>query len=135
MAFNGVLLKVGGTEIPLHYIKMETYKVNAHARQDLDSFRDANGKLQRNVLAHTATKITLTIKSLKSDDMVTLMSILNGGFSNKLERKSTVTYYSPDTDSYDSGEFYCPDFNFTICRIDHQNKLHYNEFELKFIEY
>ena len=50
MAFQGYLIKVGNYPIPLTYMKLESYKSAPDQRQDLDSFRDADGYLHRTVL-------------------------------------------------------------------------------------
>lgn len=136
MAFNGYLLKLGGTTLPLKYIFKESYKVTPNRRQDLDPKRDETGKLHRNTLEHTATTISFQTKPMWNDEMASLMSLIRGSYSNSLEKKVSVTYFSPDTNSYHSGTFYVPDIEFTIDLIDtSKNKVLYLSTTIEFIEY
>ena len=136
MAFNGYLLKLGGTTLPLKYIFKESYKVTPNRRQDLDPKRDETGKLHRNTLEHTATTISFQTKPMWNDEMASLMSLIRGSYSNSLEKKVPVTYFSPDTNSYHSGTFYVPDIEFTIDLIDtNKNKVLYLSTTIELIEY
>ena len=136
MAFSGYLLKLGGSTFPLEYIYKESYKVTPNRRQDLDPKRDETGKLHRNTLEHTATTISLQTKPMWNNDMASLMSFIRGSYSNSLEKKVSVTYFSPDTNSYHSGEFYVPDIEFTIDMVDtKKNKILYLSTTIEFIEY
>lgn len=135
MAFNGTLVKIGDTEI-VKFVKQESYKISPAQRQDLDSFVNANGILERNVLAHKRSKIEINTIPMDNTKMSKLMGIINANFISELERKVPLTYYCPDTDSYASGSFYIPDPQYPIDRIDRgNNKIYYNSMILKFIEY
>ena len=59
MAYAGYLIRVGSYTIPKKYIRAEKYDVVLHG-QDLDSYRDANGKLQRTALQHTVVDVTFS---------------------------------------------------------------------------
>lgn len=136
MAFNGYLLKLGGSTFPLEYIYKESYKVTPNRRQDLDPKRDETGKLHRNTLEHTATTIQLTTKPMWNNDMDALMRFIRDSYSNSLEKKVSVNYFSPDTNSYETGNFYVPDVEFNINMVDTtNNKILYASTTIEFIEY
>lgn len=108
MAFNGYLLKVGNYTIPLTFMKLESYKSAPDQRQDLDSYRDADGYLHRNVLPHTATKIEFETPYMPMRDFQALMTGIKNNLTNVLARDCTLTYYDEETDSYKTGHFYMP---------------------------
>lgn len=136
MAYAGYLVMVGSTILPNTFCFKESYKINANARIDLDSNRNSNGVLMRNVLDHTVTKITILTKPMWDDDLEAMMQIIRSNFTSQIERKVTLTYYCPDLNDYRTGQFYVPDLEFPILRIlETENKIMYKSFELKFIEY
>lgn len=108
MAFSGYLLKVGNYTIPLDFMKVESYKSAPDQRQDLDSYRDADGYLHRNVLPHTATKIEFETPYMYMNDFQTLLQGIRSNLTSILARDCTLTYYDEETDSYKSGHFYMP---------------------------
>lgn len=59
MAYAGYLIRVGNYTIPKKYMRAEKYDVVLHG-QDLDSYRDANGQLQRTALQHTVVDVIET---------------------------------------------------------------------------
>lgn len=134
MAFNGTLISLGGSAFPMSYIAAGTYKVTPNRRQDIDPFRDANGVLHRNVVSHYATTIEMQTRLMTNTEVADMMAFIRGHYTNEAEKKVLVTFYSPDTDSYDSGEFYLPDLEFTIYKID-GNTITYEPMTLKFIQY
>ena len=131
MAFQGYLIKVGNYTIPLTYMKLESYKSAPNQRQDLDSYRDADGYLHRTVLAHTATKIEFETPYMFRSQMRSLIQGIRGQFTSDLERSCTVTYYDDETDSYKTGTFYMPG---TI-ELNLYNKEIYAPSRIAFIEY
>lgn len=136
MAFNGSLISLGGNNFPLKYVFKESYKVTPNRRQDLDPYRDANGNLHRNVLSHTATTITFQTKPMWNTDFEAMMSFIRNRYTNVAEKKLSITYYSPDTDSYKTGNFYMPDMEFNMNMVDtYNNRILYNSMTLEFIEY
>lgn len=136
MAFTGSLLSLGGSNFPLQYVYKESYKVTPNRRQDLDPKRDETGVLHRNTLEHTATTIQLQTKPMYQNDMANLMAFLRNSYSNSLEKKTTITYFSPDTNTYKTGTFYVPDIQFDMNYVDTvHNRILYNSTTLEFIEY
>lgn len=136
MAFNGYLLKMGEDIFPLSFVYKESYKVVPNRRQDLDSSRNANGKLQRNVLDHMSSTISFQTKPMWNDELNELMSFIRSHYSVEKEKKMILEYYCPDVDEYQVGEFYLPDTEYPISRVDlENNKIFYSGFQLEFIEY
>ena len=108
MAFQGYLIKVGNYTIPLTFMKLESYKSAPNQRQDLDSYRDANGYLHRNVLSHTATKLEFETPYLSMRDMRSLIQNIRANYTDDLARTVELTYYDEETDTYKTGTFYMP---------------------------
>ena len=108
MAFNGYLVKVGNYTIPLTFMKLESYKSMPNQRQDLDSYRDADGYLHRTVLPHTATKLEFETPYLFRPQMQSLIQGIRINFTSEIARQCEVTYYDEETDSYKTGTFYMP---------------------------
>lgn len=136
MSFNGSLLTIGGSDFPLQYVFRDSYKITPLRRLDLDSTRTTSGYLQRNVLSHTATTISFSTKPMYNDEMSAMWSFIRSAYISLAEKKVSLVYYVPETDSYSSGYFYIPDFEFSINLIDTTtNKILYNSSTLEFIEY
>lgn len=136
MAFDGTLLRFSGANFPLKYIYKESYKVTPNRRQDLDPYRDANGVLHRNTLQHTATTISFETKPMWNNEFDQMMAFIRNHYTNSLEKKLRITYYSPDTGGYHEGDFYLPDFELNIDLVDTtRNKMLYLSTTFEFIEY
>lgn len=136
MSFNGSLLSIGGANFPLKYVFKESYKITPNARLDLDPFRNTYGYLMRNVLEHTASKITFQTKPMWNNDHADMWSFIRSHYSDAHERKVQLVYYCPDLDDYDSGTFYIPDFTPPMDLVDVANrKIMFLSYELSFIEY
>lgn len=136
MSFNGSLLTVGGTILPLKYVYTSSYTITPNQRFDLDSYRNANGVLVRNALDHTSSDIKISTVPMTNRELPSLMSIITGAFQSYNERRVSLTYYCPDLDSYKTGTFYIPDIEFPIKSVDTANKvITYDSFDIEFIEY
>lgn len=136
MAFNGYLLKIGQTVFPLSFVFKESYDITPNRRQDLDPFRDANGKLNRNVVPHMVTTISIKTKPMWNNEMNKLMKLIRDNYINEKEKKVSLTYYCPDLDDYKVGEFYVPDVAFNMNYVDTENnRILYNSTTIEFIEY
>ena len=79
-----------GVEMPIpnKYISLASYVSTPHQRQDLDSFQDDEGRLHRNTLTHTRSKLEWNTPPLYEKDLIKLQDILNSGIINEKERKS-----------------------------------------------
>ena len=131
MAFQGYYIKVGNYTIPLTFMKLESYKSAPNQRQDLDSYRDANGYLHRNVLSHTATKLEFETPYLTFKDMRSLIQNIRANYTDELARTVELTYYDEETDSYKTGTFYMPG----TVEYNWFNKEIYAPSRIAFIEY
>ena len=135
MAFNGYLIKLGGTEVlPMDYMKAEGYKVTPNQRMESEAKRDITGYLHRTTVQHTASKIEFNTPVLTNVQANAMMSMIRNHWTSVAERKIYLEYYDPEFDEYKTGEFYTPDIDFPINRVD-GNLIYYNEIRIAFIEY
>ena len=123
------------TPIPNKYISLASYVSTPHQRQDLDSFQDDEGRLHRNTLTHTRSKLEWNTPPLYERDLIKLQDILNSGIINGMERKTKIIHYCIDTQTYEQGEFYIPDITFTPLRIMPNGELLLDKVRLAFIEF
>lgn len=139
MAFNGYLIKLGGsngTVLPLKYMRFQTYNVTPQQRQDLDSTVDTSGYLHRHPVAHRRSKIEFNTPMMYNNDIENLMSMFRTAWTSDSERKLTLEYYDPEANNYKTGTFYMPDTEFNMTTIDTaRNTILYNELRFAFIEY
>ena len=131
MAYGGFLISVGGYNIPLKFMRAETYKVTMNT-MDLDSYRDVDGVLHRTSLEHVAPKVEFNTPFMKGKEVEDLMSKLRGAFNNEHERKCSCQVFIPELNDYKTCDMYMPDPTFTIYGID-EGEIIYNETTLKFI--
>ena len=132
--FQGYLIKFGNDVFPHEYIIYDSYKVSPDKRIDMDSARNANGILERNVLDHTASTLQFDLRPMDGDEQETVTSFLNNHFSDTAQKKVLIQYWNPFTSSYKSGDFYIPDIEYPIKKIE-DNQIYYGKVTLKAIEY
>lgn len=120
--------------IPNKYISLTSYVSTPNQRQDLDSYQDNWGKLHRNTLEHTRSKLEWNTPPLFERELLSLQNILNSGIINAKERKLKIIHYCFDTHTYEQGEFYMPDITFTPLLIRNGEVL-MDKVRLAFIEY
>lgn len=136
MAYNGYLIKMGVDIFPLSFVFANSYTVTPNRRQDVDSNRNANGILDRNVLDHMPSTISFQTKPMWNNELNAMMTFIRSHYSIEKEKKIVLEYYCPDIDEYKTGEFYVPDIAFPINMVDNEhNAILYNSFQLDFIEY
>lgn len=128
MAFLGYLLKVGSTQIPIKYISAKSYKSTPNRQIDKDSYRDGDGILRRSILPHTATTIEFVTPYLHLADKIALQAIIPS------RTKQTIEYWNDETNAYTTGDFYIPDIEYPIYRID-GNDILYSPITYQFIQY
>ena len=136
MAYSGFLIKVGDYIIPANkYIKADSYSVYRNI-QDLDSYRDANGFLHRNVLSHVANKVEFETPSMLTNvEFASLMKNIQRNYISSLEeRKALVTLYIPEIDDYVTQEMYMSDVKPTIYGT-YGGIVRYNAVRIAFIGY
>ena len=138
MAFNGKLveLKTGNNyvELPLKYVKAESYTVTPEQRMEISANRASTGLLKRNTLSHTASKIDLETVPVTNSDVAILNTLFSNAFTDAQERKLDLRYYNPATDSYNTGTFYMPDTEYHILNIN-GTTIQYDSVRFAFIEY
>lgn len=128
------LFKFGTTSFK-NLIKAESYNITPNARQDLDSYRDADGILQRNALRHTATTIEFDVKMLKESEMRLLMNSIVSNYLNYNERDAQCQYFDTETGQIKEGHFYLDsNLAFSIFAFWNGEPV-YKETHFKFVEY
>lgn len=140
MAFSGYLIKVGPSgsevEIPLKYMRAETYSVTPNQRLEWSAERDVTGVLHRETVANMPPKIEFNTPLMTNSDINALNTILSTAYSVAAERKLRVTYYDPESDSYKSHDCYMPDVKYEIRNVDDvKNVINYQELRYAFIGY
>lgn len=133
MAYNGYLIEIAGKRVPSAFIKAGSYKPKINT-QDVESYRDANGKLNRTVLDHAPNSVEWIIIPQNNSDRQKFFSILRDAFGFNSERKANCKIYVPYMDDYYQGDFYMPDFDSPIDDID-EDTVYYSEARFALIEY
>ncbi len=135
MSFGSYLVKLGSYIVPYDLILLESYKVTPDQRQDVDSYRDLNQDLHRNVSSHYKSIVQFkTRPNLREDVFRSLLSSVHDNFKSTKERKIKISFWNPDKGSYGSGDFYWVQPNITILRVENDMPV-YDSLEFKFIEY
>lgn len=99
------------------YITPEGITITPQRAQDLDSYRNANGKLKRHVLKHTASGISFTVRYITESELQVLLGYIRTcfklyGCEGEPERKVRIRYWDSWIANYSHGYFYIPDTNF-----------------------
>lgn len=145
MSYKGYLLKFGGENgdiLPESYIYKDSYKARIEV-QDLDSGRNANGVLKRNVLSHVSAVVTFTVKPCHEKNMEHVLSLLRNHYITSansdgiyVERKIRLYFFCPEYDKYFTMTFYATPPEPTIMQTYHSpNDLRYDAMGLEFIAY
>lgn len=139
MAFSGYLVKLkGGTaqELPLKYIAIESYSCTPDQRMESRATRATTGVLHRTTVSHKPVKIEFETPPMTNADISALNTLIQGHFTDALQRKLTIEFYNNETDSYRDATVYMPDVNYKISRIDKTtNTIYYDKVRYAFIEY
>ena len=134
MAYSGFLIKVGNFEIPLSWMRAETYSVGLHG-QDLDSYRDADGILHRQALENVVPKVDFNTPSMKKRaEFAEFMGNIRANYTNATEKKVLATVYIPEIDDYVTQDMYVPDITPSIY-LANDKDIWYNEIRIAFIGY
>lgn len=133
MAFQGYLLKAGNVDIS-KYVEVTTYKVTPYQRADLDSYRNGQNKLVREVAEHTTTKIEFNTVPMDSHDMTEFLQILEQAYTVPIERKLQIVYFDVVTGQYPMADVYMPDYTPQASSWNGK-KLMYAGMRVAFIEY
>ena len=135
MSYLGYLIKVGSNIIPSEYIVFDTYDCTPDQRQDVDSYRDLNQNLHRNVADEYKSIVSFKVRpNLTETKLRTLLQLIQSSYTVTKERKVHLTYWNIDTGDYDVGEFYLVQPQYRIKKAT-EDEIIYNSFDIKFIEY
>lgn len=147
MSFKGYLINIGNNPTStseqlennvMHferYIIAQSYHVSKKPL-DLDSKRDGDGILRRNVLEHVPYTISFNLRKLNNHEVQDFMNHVRNSFTLAKERKLNLNFYNPEDDDYKTIEVYLVDPDFTIDHIDEEhNEIRYRETQIKFIGY
>lgn len=144
MAYSGYLIKILGVgesgpqsydyTLNMHYILEKTYKMT-YSVMDFDSTRNGAGRLIRNALDHKVPHCTIQVKPMVDSVLATLFSEISSRYTIAKEKKLRASVYIPEINDYVTENFYLPDIDLTIRRIENNNKIVYEPFTLEFIGY
>lgn len=137
--FSGLLVSVGGNEIPKEYIQYGSYEATPNQRQDVNSQRDLNQDLHRNVASHYKSVVKFSTRPLLEEQLRDLMdNYINPAYTDDKERKLDLEFYDPETGEYYDGEYYLVQPKFTIRCIEDRGgdlTIRYDPIDFEFIQY
>lgn len=136
--WRGYLLKATATNtlFPDKYISFNTWKSTPDQREELKAYRDDN---TRNLTRVTAAgkKSIFSFSTRPSINLEQKMEIQNFFYNAEIDhvqRKIHLEFWNDETNDYDEGDFYRPNLEFPIIRIE-DDTIIYGELKLEFIEY
>lgn len=138
MAYAGYLFKIGTFKVPFNMIFTESYKATKND-QDVDSYRDANGKLHRNALNHWVFKCEWEIPPMKKHtEIEPFFQQIYAQFQssgNVVEKSVECEAYVPETGEYHTGTMYLnSSVEFPMYRAT-PDYVQYGKIRVAFIEY
>ena len=138
--FAGWLIKcvTNGTpvEIPLKYMRAETYTVTPDQRMEWSAERDVTGVLHRETVQNLPPKIEFNTPLMTNSDINALNSIIKAAFTSYLQRNITIQFYDPERDQYWEWDCYMPDVKYHIRNAGTVNNIiNYEELRYAFIGY
>lgn len=134
--FEGWLIKCGGVEIPMDYIKLSSYSVTPNQRLDIMAERDMTGVLHRDTVAHMPVKIEFETPYIYNRDVEILNGIIQSAFTDRTGRTLDIEYYDAEENTYKLAVCYMPDTQYKIYNVDVANGIIlYNPLRYAFIEY
>lgn len=137
MAFAGYLIKLGGSsgpELPMTFMRPETYAAEPNQRLETEAARAVTGVLHRATVDHTATKIEFETPIMTNSQIATLNTLIKNAMSDTHKKDITIYYYDSENDSYKTADCYMPDVKYTIQWVQ-GNTVYYKPIRYAFIEY
>ena len=122
MAYNGTLFTIGGTKFPMKWIFKDSYSVTPHVL-DMDSTRNANGVLQRNVLDHKSVTVTFQTVPMSFDEYEEMWAWIRGKYISAKEKSLNIGYYDFETGSIKTMKAYVPDISHNPYMVTNKGKL------------
>ena len=134
--FLGWLLKCGGSEVPMKYIKLSSYKITPNQRLDIFAERDMVGELHRDTVDHKPVKIEFETPFIYNDELEKLNSIFRRAYTDEKGRTLEIEYYDPEENNYKHARCYMPDAQYVLYNVDATNRrIMYNPVRYAIIEY
>lgn len=134
MPYSGFLIKIGNYTFPKKYIAAESYSVTNFG-QDVDSYRNANGRLKRNALNNAIPKVEFSTPALLTNqDVSEIMNQIRSNYTDATEKKFAATVYLPETDNYVSQDMYIADIGFQMYYAD-EKIIKYNPINFSIVGY
>lgn len=130
MAFEGWVIRNGNTVLNNDLLADKGYKSNPDQQTDEDSYTDASGLLHRNILSHLRSKIWLSTNELSVTEKKHIQTVLPS------RSVVTLTYWNDEREKYLSADFYVPDIDWVIQKIDKKTFARtYDPISVTLIEY
>ena len=118
------------------YIKYDGFDPTPNARQDLDSYRDMDGMLQRNALKVTASTIEFDTHVMWFEEYKQMISAMTSSYINYNERDAICEYYDFENLKMTTGHFYLDsNWKLHLKWRPEDEKLMVDEIHFKFVEY
>lgn len=129
--FLGYLIRNSYGTLSRDLLAENGYKSNPNIQTDKNSYTDGTGLTHRTILSHLRSKIWLTFKDeISTTEKQHVQTIFPSRTLVKL------TYWNDEEEKYKSGDFYIPDIDWTIKRIDKAtNTRYYSSLAITLIEY
>ena len=95
MAFAGYLIKLGGsggTELPLDYIRVESYTAVTNLTENA-SMKSVTGRKYRQTAEHKAVQVSFQSKAMDNTSLAALNAMILAAMSDQSSRDITLEYY------------------------------------------
>lgn len=144
--FTGLLLQTSIGVVPCgSFIKQGSYSATPDQETDLDAYTDNDGKLHRNPLPHTSTKIEFETIYMTLDQKIAFMAyfpndkyILMSSYWNDKTNSYKAPVFDAVLEEYTSGVFYMPTVTWNLDYIETASGIkvpHYFPTRIALIEY
>lgn len=130
--FSGWLVRFGAQQLPNSFLKR--YISTPNQRIELSAQRDGNVYLHRETSPNYKSTVKLEVMPLSESQKVLFQNIVASGITNVRERKVNLGYWNTETHTYETGEFYMPDIEYTISHIGDDGP-RYDSFTVELIQY
>ena len=135
MAFNGYFIKILGSPdytIPLTYMAEKSYH-GVVSTLDKEAYRDGNMKLHRTAVLQVPHAV-FTTRPLNNIELGEIFRNIQSRYTNVIEKKVNASVYITELDTYMNQEFYVPDIDPTIDKIQ-DGKIKSEPVQIEFIGY
>ena len=106
----------------MKWIFKDSYSVTPHVL-DMDSTRNANGVLQRNVLDHKSVTVTFQTVPMTFDEYEEMWAWIRAKYISTKEKSLNIGYYDFETGSIKTMKAYVPDIAHNPYMITNKGKL------------